>query len=940
MHDEGSTSKGKTQGGFLSNLLCLKRQKAPQTDPRVSGDGLEQTAATGNKAQRDVDASSRSLSITRLQTTPERSDLRNTLTHLSHRITTSRHPSNASQYTEKFTKPSNADQSTSVASNEGRTDQLQLLPQTIPCTLIISYDDSELGKPQTIPVKWNFPSSFADLQTAARERLSFQGKETTKDSYMKSGRCHLIVNETGKPYSSDNLERELQWSGTVTSMVTSYWSQNLDKKFHLLIHWKYSGLQIQREDNEAYADTIRNALFNKMSLNWEEKRYISKRDLDAIMSDATVAELISEDESLRAYESGGQKYNHSFNRSDFIKKVQLYRCKLLALFVCVKLPLSLLYTITSKGIEDRDLPLDASHCPNPRLGFEWDSLQKIQGGFLAYIFDEDGGMPTCQELGKHTVVPIHWHKDMGQGSFGKVIEVSIESAHHGFLNDRAGFLNDKTERFALKIFFDHGSRTQGDFQNEAQMLGVLATMPHQHIMRHLALWTQEDKFHMLFPLAEQNLRHYLVNTGHPSLEKDNIMWLLYQFKGLADAVRHIHNLTGLGPGMLDQRLSPAHKRGRTGFHHDLKPENILVFVDSHGTSDHQVTGRIWKIADFGSARIGRIISGSGSGHQGQSHFTSNLSHGDTAYSAPDYAQDQKTSRPYDMWSLGCIFLECLLWVFGSGSSLADFATQRMMVPDIHGNEDSAFWYIGDDGIRLKPAVVRRLHELKSECAERGVFKDLVSIVSKLLTIPPGERTDAPKLCNELDAILVQAKVDLLGNPAFYLQKQYSQNRDIVAAPPTSAGDHDRLSIDERHIAPHARYATANTPPHSGLSGGNMSDRRGKQVNALEPFQSSSSPTHGKLPSLPNGFSLSDEMRLSPVQTQTQDLHPASERSRSPSISLTPTPYERNGFSAPANDIIQNVSWQPPYFRHDDHEALRRSNSQGSRHSGRSLSWPP
>jgi serine/threonine protein kinase len=939
MGEEHPYSRRKAPSKIFSSLVARLRstpRKAPETDLHASGDGLKQAVTAVDQIQHGYDDSFHIPPVSSPQTILGDSDVRATLTQRPEYAVKSQAPSTASRKSVQPQEATHADISASIGSNEEQRARRQLLPETIPCNLIISYNDNELSVSKNIPIKWNFPSSFGDLETEAREWLSSQGKETTTELYMKSGKCFLVVDRTGKRYFSGTLEDEREWLETVAHMVTSFWSRHPDDHFHLEVHWEYSGLQ--REYNERYADTIRYFLYTKMPTNWEGKRYIAKRDLNFIMADATVAKLITDDESLRAYENGGREYNPSYDRSEFIERVQLHGCKLLALFVCANLPLSCLWKVMSEGKEESDLPFDDTNRPNPRLMFEWDLLLNIQGGFLTHVFEDDGGMPKHQELRRHAVVPIGHHKDIGEGSFGKVSEVSIDPAHHAFSND-------KTERFALKKFFDQGSRTPGDFQNESRMLGLLAKMPHPHITRHLALWSQEDKFYMLFPLAEQNLRQYIKQTNHPSLTKEFVLWLLGQFKGLADGVRQIHNLTGLGPGMLDRRLNINQKRERTGFHHDLKPENILVFLDSDRDSDDQVTGRTWKIADFGSARIGLILSGSGSGVQERSYFTSNLSHGDAAYGAPDYELEKKTSRPYDMWSLGCIFLECLLWVFGKpDSSPADFEAQRMKIPNRLANQDSAFWYVGSDGsVGLKPAVVERLKELKTECAERGVFSDLVSIVAKLLTIKPAERLDAPKLCNDLDAIILQAKVDLLGNQAFYLQKQYSQKRDIVAAPPTTAGDHDRRSIDERQIAPEPQNRIANTSPLPSSNGRSMSKHRGKPVGDLDPFQSFSSGTHSRMQSLSNGGSPINEMRLSPVQTQ--DLHPASPRSRSPSISLsfhdgsvTPSPADsalQNG----VHDPLPAVGWQQSYFRPDDHPGLHRSNSRESRRSGRSFTWP-
>jgi serine/threonine protein kinase len=818
--------------------------------------------------------------------------------------------------------------SASFISNKASPAQEQLLPDTIPCSLIVIYDHKPLGEPQEIPIKWNFSSSFQCLEEAAEDRLRSEEKDSASQLYMKSGRCCLMNDETKKQYTSKVLEFQRQWPETVAFMVTSFWSQHPDDAFHLEIRWEFSGLEIHRQSNQLYADTIRAIIQDKMLRNWENKLFIPRKDLDAIMSEATVAELIRQDRSLWKSKLTEQNNGHPLDKKWFIEKVYGFACKLLAIFVYVDLPLACLHQLICSGIEDINLPLKDVTCPFSRyLEPKWIQLLMVQGGFIAHSFKDDKGKPEHDDLEEQIVVPVIKHKKIGEGSFGEVFDVSIDSDHHFFSND-------KTEHFALKQFFDQGSRTRGDFQNESKMLGVLSKIPHMNITRHLALWTQKDRFYMLFPRAEKNLRMFIADTSHPTLSKDTVLWLLNQFKGLADGVRQIHNLgpSGLGPAFLRRRLEPASKRGRTGFHHDLKPENILVFADDDASTGDPITGRTWKISDFGSARIGLILSGSGM--QEESYFTDNLSHGDAVYGAPDFVLEGKTSRPYDMWSLGCIFLQCLLWVLGTpGSGLQDFAADRLVIPDATANQDSVFWYVGSDGhVRLKPAVVTKLKDLRQDCEGRGVLKLLVSSIGKLLTIKPSQRTDAPNLFNELDAILTQAEIDLNEDPNYYLQKDYSRKDGQVAAPPTTIAEDGRHSIDERSIhAPHGRHLVPTPRHHRSSSGASILQRRSRLSDNADSFQPATLVNHRKMPSLPNGSS-----SLSPVKTH--DLLPASSRSRSPSISVstfgdTPSPLQDS--AAATNGTLEAsppVGWQEFPFRHDDYQRPRRSNSQDSRGS--------
>lgn len=343
-----------------------------------------------------------------------------------------------------------------------------------------------------------------------------------------------------------------------------------------------------------------------------------------------------------------------------------------------------------------------------------------------------------------------------------------------------------------------GTRTEADFHNELKVLNTLSETSHPHITGHLASWTHRNKFYMLFPCAETNLGKFLRMQPHPELANCNVRWLLLQLKGLAEGVRHIHLLgpARLGPDGLTAYDPPTQKQGRSGFHHDLKPQNILVFV-SENLDGHEpaISERCLEISDFGAARINIILSQSGLESSNFSPQHSALVNGDPVYSAPDYTLDRKTSRPYDIWSLGCVFLEILLWAHGlSDSDLNDFDFDRMKS---HNSRSTKFWHQDDRGkVILKKAVVERLKQLQNHCQDRGVFKHLVTLTARMLTITPKDRPKAPEICHNLEAMLIQAERDFQV-PDFY--RHEALMHDEIAAPTTNEGTSRRPSIDERSI---------------------------------------------------------------------------------------------------------------------------------------------
>jgi serine/threonine protein kinase len=297
-----------------------------------------------------------------------------------------------------------------------------------------------------------------------------------------------------------------------------------------------------------------------------------------------------------------------------------------------------------------------------------------------------------------------------------------------------------------------------EYDQETSFLTKLAELNHHAVTIPIAMWRQGKQCCMLFPLAQSNLKVYLRETPRPMLTKEFVLGLISQIICLADALHSIHYVKPsdlIAPGATES-LSPdtaSAQRHRTGYHHDLKPENILIF---RGKSEPH----IWKIADFGTARIHSAVSG------GRSHLERHLTAGDPDYSAPDWniPELKATSRPYDIWSFGCILLEVLIWIFDqSPGRLEQFMADR--IRDAH--KYAAFWTKRGDQIVHCPSVLQRLETLRQETRDFAPFGKLVDVATAALKIDPRERPDALRLLGELEIIQMQVRLNLRVNPDFY-----------------------------------------------------------------------------------------------------------------------------------------------------------------------------
>ena len=82
--------------------------------------------------------------------------------------------------------------------------------------------------------------------------------------------------------------------------------------------------------------------------------------------------------------------------------------------------------------------------------------------------------------------------------------------------------------------------------------------------------------------------------------KEDVLWLLEQFKGLASAVKKINGLTNKQSPMLQPPTQGTIQRERrTGWYHGIKPEHILCYIYRHTNSPQE----LFQPSDWGSGKI-------------------------------------------------------------------------------------------------------------------------------------------------------------------------------------------------------------------------------------------------------------------------------------------------------------------------------------------------
>jgi serine/threonine protein kinase len=334
-------------------------------------------------------------------------------------------------------------------------------------------------------------------------------------------------------------------------------------------------------------------------------------------------------------------------------------------------------------------------------------------------------------------------------------------------NPNLTMLQGKSQLFAVKEFREHPSIDK-DFQRERGVLERLRRFPHPHVVVHLTSWLQENKYYIVFPLARCNLREYMEKDTTPALTKTFVLWIMRQFHGLADGLRMIHNLRDSSTIQSISLAAPTQRGCEQGYHHDLKPENILLF-GTPGSEDAKL-----KISDFGLGKIHVLRSGG----RDKSHWTQPTKSFPT-YSAPDGELLGSISRPADMWSLGCVFLELLVWIFIETEPAEEafpnarngFTRPDTLPPPNPDFTDDAFWSIDGNGIPfLREGVVDYINRVRCLCSGKRAFERVLERTEKLLDPVASTRLTAVLLANDLDAYVRQTKDDLDQDENLYLNQ--------------------------------------------------------------------------------------------------------------------------------------------------------------------------
>ncbi|GKT51647.1 homeodomain-interacting protein kinase 1 [Colletotrichum spaethianum] len=414
---------------------------------------------------------------------------------------------------------------------------------------------------------------------------------------------------------------------------------------------------------------------------------------------------------------------------------------------------------------------DAKHCSHKQAldVFHDDSIWKTrkidrfcenQWAFIAPVFtkgDAKRRLPASSRL------PFLEFRDAGRGAFSDVFKAELLADHQKEFNLKPPPDRDVVPVAVKKFRNDPKANLNAEntWEEEATTVDKLGSIRHKHLIQRMAAFSRHDEYYIMFEWADGgNLEELWLsdhNDEHRKLTRDQIIDVVEQLYGLSGALCELHGTntrTSTGLNVASQRARNITSNGvridnsgATGIpviaigdqdaseslpdtenwrHGDLKPQNILKV----GASEWLGT---LKIADLGLAKHHQFVTYLREGPTNTKFATQH-------YEAPEViiASMVPRSRRYDIWSMGCIIFEFVIWLLYGKSALQDFYNE---VDNIEDPSIETLYFIvnrRDRSARVSDIAshwMRQILENDPECnkANKTVLGDLLRLVQRRMS---------------------------------------------------------------------------------------------------------------------------------------------------------------------------------------------------------------
>ncbi|OTA87084.1 hypothetical protein M434DRAFT_375961 [Hypoxylon sp. CO27-5] len=301
------------------------------------------------------------------------------------------------------------------------------------------------------------------------------------------------------------------------------------------------------------------------------------------------------------------------------------------------------------------------------------------------------------------------------GGYGTVRRVKIHPAHHNY---------DGNPEFAVKEIPANFKWYRDEIQALERFSGQRSG--HDHLIRLLMTLQHNDKYYLIFPLARGNLVDLWQQKPMSPTAPRHVEWVLDQCLGLTGGLWKIHHCPWTDDQMRTDGQPPLEENRNRGRHGDIKPENILFFSTREGNYRLVIT-------DFGLTRFHTSSS--------VSNIAADRVGGlSRTYRPPEYDMKLFISQAYDMWSLGCVFLEFISWFLTGYSNTRLTFTRARLADDIsdHNVPEDKFFNIHGNVPVVKPSVKNWIHKLRTQNTCPTAMKYFLDIIENGLLQPEAQ----------------------------------------------------------------------------------------------------------------------------------------------------------------------------------------------------------
>ncbi|PVI06060.1 hypothetical protein DM02DRAFT_34015 [Periconia macrospinosa] len=510
----------------------------------------------------------------------------------------------------------------------------------------------------------------------------------------------------------------------------------------------------------------------------------------------------------------------------------------------------------------------------------------------------------AQRFEEERILPIIGRKIISEGPDSCTSKIEILPSYNFLTPPESDNSPVTNNTFVLKTF----RRKDYDlYDNEVRAYKIIYSEDvfSHHTVKFYDSWIQNQEYSILMEYVEGGTLEEFFFSCPPPTDEEDIILFWERFVDLLKPLSRIH-----------MHPDPDHRyKYLEGIHNDIKPTNILV-TKPKSRSRYDVT---FKLADMGLSHFAPA--------QKEGESRTKDTRGTQIFTAPEYYRDEKNTflrrdilkaaPSKDIWSMGCVFSETVVWSVGGKEDLQKYGEDRVsatnQIPKLHNSAHAGCFHDGERVLDVVRETLVRAYRNRRQ--HDHIVPGMVTITEDMLETSP-RRPNAVEVYSRCEKILSHAKTLSGPKSKNYQNETYPAIFQTSPMPPELPPDFDISALGFRYPDEFGSPRTSwdNRPPHRGtnLNGTtlNGAHRRDQHHDRYHTNAQASPPLNSKYPK-----EFSHHMSYHGSASSSE-----STLQRRPFSYPLPQPYgdqPSKGIVAPSNyqgSIIQGLPPLQPEFR--------------------------